>query len=94
MLCRKLISSGQRGLWLSSITIARNAKTKVIPPNLVESKVAEPQTLVGKVFGKYLLFTNTVSSGLLMVAGDVICQEIELRGGELKERYNYKRICK
>lgn len=43
------------------------------------------------LFGKYLLATNTLSSGLLMVVGDLISQEIEFRKGTLTERYNWKR---
>ncbi|XP_037030886.1 mpv17-like protein 2 [Bradysia coprophila] len=43
------------------------------------------------LFGKYLLATNTLSSGLLMVVGDLISQEIEFRTGTLTERYNWKR---
>lgn len=93
MLCSKLITSASRRFIPGSILIVRNAKTKVT--NLNEAnKVLEPQTtLVGKFFGKYLLLTNTVSSGLLMIAGDVICQEIEYRRGDLKERYDCTRIC-
>ena len=39
------------------------------------------KTLLKKLFGKYLLLTNTVSAGLLMVAGDLAAQEIEFRSG-------------
>lgn len=95
MLCRKLIASGSKRLAPTNILIIRNAKTKVVP-NLrgSEKKVVDPKsTLVGMFFGKYLLLTNTVSSGVLMIAGDVISQEIEYRRGELKNRYDYKRIC-
>uniref|UniRef100_T1GL17 Uncharacterized protein n=1 Tax=Megaselia scalaris TaxID=36166 RepID=T1GL17_MEGSC len=94
MLCRKLITSAQKRVFPSSILIFRGTKTKVVP-NLhgAETKVVVPEkTLINKFFGKYLLITNTVSSGLLMIAGDVICQEIEFRRGELKKRYDYKRI--
>lgn len=105
MLCSKLITSTivcsrantSRRFVPVSIIIVRNAKTKVTNLNETKNKVLEPQqvqtTLVGKFFGKYLLLTNTVSSGLLMIAGDVICQEIEYRRGELKERYDCRRIC-
>lgn len=31
------------------------------------------------LFGRYLLVTNTISSGVLMLAGDVAAQEIERR---------------
>lgn len=31
------------------------------------------------MFGKYLLVTNTVSSGGLMMLGDVVAQELEKR---------------
>lgn len=88
----KLITSAPRRFVPSSI-ILRNAKSKVVPNQHVQNKAVEPQTtLVSKFFGKYLLLTNTVSSGFLMIAGDVICQEIEYRKGDLKERYDFKRI--
>ncbi|KAL5284625.1 MPV17L2 family protein [Megaselia abdita] len=94
MLCRKLITSAPRRFLPGSILVLRSAKTKVVPNLHGETKVVEQKkaTLVSKFFGKYLLLTNTVSSGLLMIAGDVICQEIEFRRGELKERYDVKRI--
>lgn len=53
-----------------------------------------------KIFGKYLLATNILSSGILMVIGDLVAQEIEYRRhhNELdefdikQERYDTKRI--
>ncbi|KAJ8956667.1 hypothetical protein NQ318_014021 [Aromia moschata] len=43
-------------------------------------------------FGKYLLVTNTISSGVLMLIGDVCQQEIEYRQKKLPERYDYGRL--
>lgn len=43
-------------------------------------------------FGKYLLFTNTVSSGIPMFFGDLIQQEIEYQNKKLAKRYDYKRL--
>ncbi|XP_054731506.1 mpv17-like protein 2 [Anastrepha obliqua] len=53
-----------------------------------------------KLFGKYLLATNILSSGILMVIGDLVAQEIEYRRHyrdvdefDIKrERYDTKRI--
>ncbi|XP_016932564.4 mpv17-like protein 2 [Drosophila suzukii] len=39
------------------------------------------KTAWSNMFGKYLLITNVVGSGLLMVVGDVIAQEYEYRRG-------------
>ncbi|XP_060528562.1 mpv17-like protein 2 [Cylas formicarius] len=44
------------------------------------------------VFGKYLLTTNIVSSGVLMLVGDACQQEIEYRQHKLKERYDLARM--
>lgn len=46
-----------------------------------------------KMFGKYLLVTNVVGSGLLMAVGDVIAQEYEYRHGLRKQdRYDNDRV--
>lgn len=45
------------------------------------------------IFGKYLLVTNIVGSGILMVFGDVMAQEIEYRRGVANsQRYDWQRI--
>ena len=45
------------------------------------------------IFGKYLLVTNIVGSGVLMVFGDVVAQEIEYRRGlPDAKRYDWARI--
>ncbi|XP_076266748.1 mpv17-like protein 2 [Rhynchophorus ferrugineus] len=44
------------------------------------------------VFGKYLLHTNIISSGVLMWLGDICEQEIEYRRGKLTKRYDYGRM--
>lgn len=50
------------------------------------------KTLHGALFGKYLLTTNTVSSGVLMMMGDLLAQEIEYQRGLVKERYDWWRV--
>lgn len=42
------------------------------------------------IFGKYLLLTNIISSGILMCAGDLIQQEIE-RFKEGKQKIDWER---
>ncbi|ALC43900.1 CG32263 [Drosophila busckii] len=47
----------------------------------------------GKMFGKYLLITNVLGSGLLMVVGDVIAQEYEYRRGlKQQDRFDGARM--
>ncbi|KAK6629167.1 hypothetical protein RUM43_002984 [Polyplax serrata] len=47
---------------------------------------------LGKIFGKYLFLTNTLSSGLLMCAGDLIQQEIEhVRYDKHKNSFDWRR---
>lgn len=46
------------------------------------------------LFGKYLLHTNIISSGVLMLLGDLMSQEIEYRKGLIKERYDWVRSSK
>nr|CAI5862832.1 unnamed protein product [Callosobruchus analis] len=46
------------------------------------------------VFGKYLLATNTLSSGGLLLLGDVCQQEIEYQKDQLPERYDYNRMAR
>ena len=50
------------------------------------------ETLHGALFGKYLLTTNTVSSGVLMLLGDLMAQEVEYQRGLVKERYDWWRV--
>lgn len=47
---------------------------------------------VRSLFGKYLIFTNTISSGILMGVGDLIQQEIEFRQKILPQRYEWDRV--
>lgn len=44
------------------------------------------------VFGKYLLATNTISSGVLMILGDIFQQEIEYQRQILDKRYDVGRL--
>lgn len=55
--------------------------------------------VIRTLFGKYLLLTNTLSAGLLMVAGDLAAQEYEYRAKRKKqqllpdqERINWTRV--
>ena len=52
------------------------------------------QNFVRKLFGKYLLLTNTISAGLLMVAGDLAAQEIEFRANKKnrKQHVDWTRV--
>lgn len=50
--------------------------------------------IFGALFGKYLLTTNIVSSGILMSIGDLMSQEIEFRKGLIDRRYDWNRNAK
>lgn len=63
----------------------------------------ENPNMIRKLFGKYLLLTNTLSAGLLMVAGDLAAQEYERRGNrknkdqqlvQIVDRYDWTRVGK
>lgn len=71
----------------------------------VASTVAQQENpnMIRKLFGKYLLLTNTLSAGLLMVAGDLAAQEYERRGNrkskdqqlvQFVDRYDWTRVGK
>lgn len=66
--------------------VLQTSGTKAVIPQPV-SKAQKESVL----FGKYLLATNTISSGFLMVAGDLLVQEFEYQKGTLKNRYDWKR---
>lgn len=46
---------------------------------------------LSKTFGKHLFLINTVSSGVLMAAGDLIQQEIEKRRASASKHFDWKR---
>lgn len=71
---------------IRAITQTRNAST--------DTKTISLRNIPSLVFGKYLLHTNIVSSGVLMWLGDICQQEIEYRQGKLKKRYDYGRMGK
>lgn len=76
-----------------STTIFQKRGTRNLPPT--PKKPPPPgkiQVIWDKLFGKYLLATNVLSSGILMVVGDVAAQELEYRKGLLKERYDFSRM--
>lgn len=61
------------------------------------SKIGFFKDTLKKVFGKYLIITNTLSCGGLMALGDAIQQECEIYRGEHKSategwRHDWKRI--
>ncbi|XP_018562269.1 mpv17-like protein 2 [Anoplophora glabripennis] len=47
---------------------------------------------ISLAFGKYLFVTNTISSGVLMLLGDCLQQEIEYQNKKLTKRYDYGRL--
>jgi protein Mpv17 len=47
--------------------------------------------MFNKIFGKYLFLTNTISSGVLMAAGDLIQQETEKRRTATSRPVDWKR---
>lgn len=47
-----------------------------------------------KLFGKYLLLTNTVSSGLLMYIGEIIAQTIDSKRNKVdKDEFKLDKVC-
>ncbi|KAI8120114.1 hypothetical protein FF38_09519 [Lucilia cuprina] len=62
-------------------------------PITKETKFIAIRRLWKNIFGKYLLMTNIIGSGVLMVFGDVMAQEIEFRRGlPNAQRYDWQRI--
>ncbi|XP_078658510.1 mpv17-like protein 2 isoform X2 [Branchiostoma floridae x Branchiostoma belcheri] len=49
------------------------------------------RTLSKKLFGRYLLVTNVVSSGALLATGDIIQQTMELAGNEQGQKRDWRR---
>ena len=43
---------------------------------------ATTRSVINKLFSKYLLATNTISSGCFMATGDIIMQNLERASGE------------
>lgn len=50
---------------------------QTIKPSPPAATTTAKDKIVNALFGKYLLLTNTLSSGFLMVAGDFMSQQIE-----------------
>lgn len=72
---------------LRSIPQLRNVSTTPVKKNIYH-------TIPNLVFGKYLLHTNIISSGVLMWLGDICQQELEYRQGKIKKRYDYGRMAR
>lgn len=97
---RRYIYSNRNNLFnlknYQNIKTIRYVKTQPRPydtPRHDETK-SWGRSLWKKMFGKYLLTTNIVSSAILMAAGDIISQEIEYEKEILSERYDWHRIGK
>ncbi len=73
------------------MNLLQKAVNRWISRRYCSTQQANSDKITNIMFGKYLLATNTLSSGLLMVVGDLMSQEIEFRKGTLKERYNWTR---
>lgn len=71
--------------------LQRTLNRRCISRRFYSSQPVKVDKITNLLFGKYLLATNTLSSGLLMVVGDLVSQEIEFQTGTLKERYDWKR---
>lgn len=56
-----------------------------------KSAISFKQRIVNSLFGKYLLATNTITCGVLMVAGDCMSQEIEYRNAKQEKRFDFTR---
>lgn len=68
--------------------------TSFIQKHLSTSEVRRTPSNPGTnvIFGKYLLATNVISSGVLMLLGDLLQQEIEYQTLILPERYDLGRL--
>lgn len=85
-LCQKIVKEASKKVTQPSIALP---VAKTVPKIKLHRTFREK--FVYNVFGKYLLTTNTVTSGLLMVIGDFAAQEIEYRRGENPLRRDWHR---
>lgn len=69
-----------------------NIKKPLLPQNTPNEVKRIGERVHHVLFHKYLLTTNTVSSGILMSIGDVMSQEVEYQQGLMKERYDWWRV--
>lgn len=49
----------------------------------MNEKVNKPTSKMGLIFGKYLLLTNTVSSGFLMFMGESLAQKLQSKDNKI-----------
>ncbi|CAO1425165.1 unnamed protein product [Diamesa serratosioi] len=49
----------------------------------VNEEIKKPTSKIGLIFGKYLLLTNTVSSGILMFLGESLAQKLKSKDDQI-----------
>lgn len=49
----------------------------------MNEEIKKPTSKVGLIFGKYLLLTNTVSSGFLMFLGESLAQKLQSKDNQI-----------
>uniref|UniRef100_A0A6P4EJM8 Mpv17-like protein 2 n=1 Tax=Drosophila rhopaloa TaxID=1041015 RepID=A0A6P4EJM8_DRORH len=85
-------SDGIRMYVCSCIRLANPLRTSLqaISHFSMNSRSGPKTKFWSKTFGKYLLVTNTVGSGLLLAIGDAVAQQYELLG-ESKRAFDFNR---
>lgn len=88
-MCQKIAKEASKKVILPKIALPVTKTVSRIEPLKLHHTFREK--FVYNVFGKYLLTTNTITSGILMVIGDFAAQEIEYRRGENQLRRDWHR---